>query len=1254
MIAALLTISLVVGALSLSHLLHAEAAEAESELPSEYCMRDEYIIYTQNQDKHGYCWNFAATMSAATAIMKATGEYYDFSELWSGISLFNTSDSYKKMGAGGGISSHYEAMKKSGLMLETDLPYQYSYTSVNENAADYYNFFEKYSNDDLADCLVYDSSTRFSSSKVEEIKHHVYEHGSVYMAFSFGEGFVESDGTYYLPPNQVSTSSSHAISIIGWDDNYEREVYLNGADTPTLFKGAWLVLNSYTEKNGDDGISRIFYEDKNITSMAGYKYEPDTDKELYFYDKIEAGYSYPTSVKGEYYGNFTAEPAMTVQKNIFYDDVNLEYSYMASDGADIESVDIYLGGRNVTDDFTINVDSLTTKFYISAENAAYGQYKVLVTYGNGEDSDTYLNNFFVTHGLVGEELEYDRDNGDFTFNPGRDIEYFSFIRPEKNYVVYTDKLSGSIAFLPTEQSVYSEKNMSLPEVSYEITDGKSCTSTYTLTSETGYELVYSFTFVYCADTSLQPVNVYYELGGGINNAENYAMELAGPGQDLLLYAPTREGYTFAGWYLDYGNGSLKLPEEGGAYRVSWENIRHLGENPTLNASSYYKQYYSNSNTLFVYARWAEEEYYSVELSLIGEGTSQINTPISIASDDAVRYLLKPASGYCVSSIKINGTPISSEEIFEAAERGLLVSELSRDTSIEVTFSRGVYLLLNYGENVSAVYLVGEVDGVSRKFYSGDFIPYEYFTDDGLRFYTIIGSSEADESSALEKLPSIDTPIIDKPVFQLPLSGTAFTLVVELPEDNPGYTYVLEGIEDFSPIEAGVFRKKVYIERGDGQLKISVGSATEKPTEAVSLTYSVGANVLGHYISADKNALSGSKNSATYSAGDIVYLFIKTHVDTVAYHYAPPDWFESVGDGWYRRAIYVSADNANLGSFSVARERQKYTVTWKNWDGSVIYSEIYRWGDMPEYYYRQGEVKDAPERPSDELYSYIFIGWDSTPKTVVSNAAYTAIYEAVPRRYALILESGVGGSITNDGHDYISINESRTFSFVPEAGYRVKDVKVGGVSVGALTSYTLTSVNSDQTISVEFEKIKYSLSVIPGDGGAVDTNGVTEVEHGSDVTVNITPLEYFLIDFIRVNGEDMEISASLSLVNVTEDIAVEVGFKRMTFEIITSGIGRGGVTPSFVAEGGKSARIDFRADFCHRVKDVRIDGVSIGVVDSYTFVLVDRAHTVEVEYEADAALIAVLSASSAVMLGGVAAVTVVAVKKRKSKEQNSTE
>ena len=577
-------------------------------LPEEYCMRDEYIVFAQHQDKHGFCWNFAATMAAATTIMKATNEYYDFSELWTGITCYTPKKQYSKIGAGGSFSYQYKAMQNYGLVLESDLPYQYSYTASNENAMAYYNYYSKYANDDISGTLVYDSDTSYNRGEVDEIKRHILNHGSLYLAFSFRTGFLEEDGVYSLTPNQKNTNSNHAISVIGWDDNYEKEFYLDGSDTPTVYKGAWIVLNSYTETNGNDGISLIFYEDTNIYDIKGYRYEKDTTKSLYFYDKIKAGYEYPTSVKGKYYGNLTAQTASTKQLNIFYDDVSLEYSYEISLGAHINGIEIYLDGKDVTGDFSVRIDEENNRFYISKSDAAYGHYKVLVKYGNYQATDTYLNNFFVTHGLIGEELEFDHAKNALAFNTGKDLEYYSIMSSDKEYVIYTNTLQGTLSFVSTEQSVYSEKNMSIPSISYEITDGKSCTVTHTITANSGYELKYNFVFIYCEDTAMQPIRVYYDLDGGVNSDENYPIELGNEESGLLLYVPTREGYTFAGWYIETADGGVTVQKNGDTCLVNWADIHHMGDAPTLNALSYYKQYYNNTNILFVRAIWEKTEY----------------------------------------------------------------------------------------------------------------------------------------------------------------------------------------------------------------------------------------------------------------------------------------------------------------------------------------------------------------------------------------------------------------------------------------------------------------------------------------------------------------------------------------------------------------------------------------------------------------------------------------------------------------------
>ena len=1084
-----------------------EESEGET-LPSSYCMRDEYIVYAQNQDKHGLCWNFASTMSASTTLMKATGEYYDFSEMWNGITTYTYLDYYDKFGDGGNFSYQDEAMRKGGLMLEVDLPYQESYTVSNENAADYYNFFSRHANDDLASTL---KAVSYSRKDLNKIKEHIYRYGSLYMVFSFKQGYVaDGDFASYLPPNQRNRPSTHAVSVIGWDDNYEKEIYLNGSDTPTVFKGAFIILNSFTEDSGIDGLSFVFYDDTNVHStLKGYVYERDAERELYFYDHIEEGYEYPISVIGKYCGDFAATSGVSKQKNIFYDNVSLEYSYEISEGASISGIEIFLGDQNVTKDFAVTVKSDEKRFSITKEHADYGQYKVLVSYTNGEETGTYLNNFFVTHGMVGEEIELDTDQNDFAFNTGRDLEYYSFTFPEKNYVIYTGKTSGSLSFRSRRQSVYSEQNMSLPTLFCEIVDGK-CVSTYSLISEAGYTLDYHFTFEYCEDTSLRPITVYYDLGGGVNDERNYRRELAGEHTDIVLYAPTREGYAFDGWYLDYGNGSKKLEQNGDEYYVAWEDICHMGSSPTLYASSYYQKYYNNSGTVFLYAHWKEDTYCNVMLAISGEGTSTVGESVSVKKGETVRYFFKPEKGHCLSALSVNGTDLTVRELAQVVNGGLAI-KADADASIEASFSSGALLSIEAGENIKSAYLSVTVDGVERKFYDGDCVPGELLSEKSVNY---------------------------------------FDLIVLPYDDTETETYIPSDVTGYTPLEKGVFQKRVYIYKSSSIKEISVAGAVPKQKESVTVSYTANTIVKQHYISHDKNATSGNAFSETFVTGDVAYVFILVPGDDVQYYYTVPLGFVSVGGGWYRKSYCVTAnaESMAIGQISVGKYWQYYTVTWNNYDGTYITEEEYTYGDLPAYRYENEDgYLEYPTRAEDEYYTYVFAGWDKEIACVVGDITYTAVFLPVPKQYTVSVTEAVGGSIIAPSEDgSIHCNDRHTYLFVPDEGYEVKDVKINGVSVGAVSSYTFTDVCSDQTLSVEFEKKTFEVGIsIEGEGSVSADQTLDLVPFGDSRTLTVTANSGWQVRYVFLDGERVFLDhGTLTVACVTQDINVSVVFEEL--------------------------------------------------------------------------------------------------------------
>lgn len=65
--------------------------------------------------------------------------------------------------------------------------------------------------------------------------------------------------------------------------------------------------------------------------------------------------------------------------------------------------------------------------------------------------------------------------------------------------------------------------------------------------------------------------------------------------------------------------------------------------------------------------------------------------------------------------------------------------------------------------------------------------------------------------------------------------------------------------------------------------------------------------------------------------------------------------------------------------------------------------------------------------------------------------------------------GAGGSISPSGNVSVREGRDQTFTFTPDKGYAVSNVKIDGKSVGAVKSYTFENVTGDHTIEVTFVK-----------------------------------------------------------------------------------------------------------------------------------------------------------------------------------------
>lgn len=76
----------------------------------------------------------------------------------------------------------------------------------------------------------------------------------------------------------------------------------------------------------------------------------------------------------------------------------------------------------------------------------------------------------------------------------------------------------------------------------------------------------------------------------------------------------------------------------------------------------------------------------------------------------------------------------------------------------------------------------------------------------------------------------------------------------------------------------------------------------------------------------------------------------------------------------------------------------------------------------------------------------------------------------PLEYTITASAGLHGDIEPSGSVRVQRGADQTFQITPDAGYRIQDVRVDGVSIGAVPTYTFDSVTANHSIAAAFEAI----------------------------------------------------------------------------------------------------------------------------------------------------------------------------------------
>ena len=262
-------------------------ATRASSYPAKYDPRSSLGLPVRNQKPSNMCWAYTLAANLEISFLRNGAGLFDLSEEHLayffanrvndplGNSANDSNNLFRDYRDGGNQTLAAIFLSSwSGMALESQVPYRTN--------ADHTTDYEDTPSSKMAyKTTAYLENAAFSAYSVNKVKNLISEYGSVSMSFGMYDAYYNPHMYAYSYPG--NSGVNHAVTLIGWDDNYSKENF-NSASKVTS-DGAWIARNSWGEDWGDDGYFYISYENNSNYNLVAA--EATTSPKYinnYFYD----------------------------------------------------------------------------------------------------------------------------------------------------------------------------------------------------------------------------------------------------------------------------------------------------------------------------------------------------------------------------------------------------------------------------------------------------------------------------------------------------------------------------------------------------------------------------------------------------------------------------------------------------------------------------------------------------------------------------------------------------------------------------------------------------------------------------------------------------------------------------------------------------------------------------------------------------------------------------------------------------------
>ena len=572
------------------------------QLERAYSLDDEYPFFAENQTTSNLCWVYSSMKVLETSLMKQRNVYHNFSDVGTAYLYYlnyianepdyDASTDSAFIDISGMFSDFNMVTQNYGLIYENAFSNDLFFDMNIENYENYKYILNHVDNkimDNVKPINIHSSITYTLSSneiKTTLLKKYIKTYGGIFAGLERGiincmnDTYIRQDAR---PENSDDgfISTSHAVCIVGWDDE----------------KSAFRALNSWGVEYGKYNYFWIPYSYNFIyDTIYGYVCV-DTNFDITDTDSTAGGLD-------GYGHNFMSSNTHTMN-NLFVYDENFKLSYQFSSRFDFQKifVNIYKNQSKVNADFNIEFDdnyrivTITTNdltklsdgyyiefyydkefvgsrdFYIftgsevcyieyisatvesTVENAeglvlfnntyASGEYEETYYHNEVTGTDYYLNMFFpynYTNVIVSVGDIYATSTDDSGNITTQKLDESNQLRVS---VLSEQPLKKNMRTISIRQMFFTYRNMMI-EINVNVKS-----------TITGKIQNYKFSFFVSEvlNTTTSSSNlIVYELDGGVNSIQNvnrYPNFDSDPEMTSInLFEPTKHGSIFRGWYLD--------------------------------------------------------------------------------------------------------------------------------------------------------------------------------------------------------------------------------------------------------------------------------------------------------------------------------------------------------------------------------------------------------------------------------------------------------------------------------------------------------------------------------------------------------------------------------------------------------------------------------------------------------------------------------------------------------------------------------